>query len=207
MRAFPSLLSLSLSLAAATAAGCVDPGADDLGDDLADAEALDADAPALSQQTSALCWIGTTPPAADWTHNFATDPNQIRLITDYGTDACADYVVRLTNGGTPGYEQGTISIYLTGAVPTSPEACVGTSLTVRKWTPPTTTSGWTSSATTTYGEWTATGCDFPRTYTATSYWTSGIRFEISTKRSYCPGGGPLCVLQHGLPFKVKVTEG
>lgn len=169
--------------------------------------AADLDGALLSSTESALCGAGSTPPSPNWTHNFATDPNQIRSISAYGTDSCANYVVRLNNGVSPTYEQGMISIYLTGAVPTTAESCVGTSLTVRRWKPPVEDAGWTATTTTTHGEWTATGCNFPRTYSSSSYWTSGVRFEMSAMRSYCPGGGPFCVLQYGLPLKIKVTEG
>jgi hypothetical protein len=201
----PFSLSLSLSVSL-LGTGCVAEEGAGGGDPTADP--ADQDGALLSSMESALCGAGTTPPATNWTHNFATDPDQIRSISGYGTDSCANYVVRLNNGVSPTYEQGTISIYLTGAVPTTAESCVGTSLTVRKWKPPVQDAGWIATTTTTHGEWTATGCEFPNTYSSSSYWTSGVRFEMSAMRSYCPaGGGPWCVLQYGLPLKVKVKEG
>lgn len=206
---FPSLSfslssSLSLSLlcsAAALAAGCV---AED-GAPFADDAAAPADATALAQVASALCSPGTTAPAPDWTHYYATDPDQLRSITDYGTTGCANYVVRLVNGGRPNWEQGSIRISASGAVATTPEACVGTSLTVRRWIPPTDGgTTWSIATTTSHGEWTASGCEPPQAYSATSYWTSGIRYEASQQRSYCPNGGPYCAVQYGLPLKIKV---
>jgi hypothetical protein len=200
----PVSLSLSLSLAGT---GCVaeqgdapsgsDPAAD-----------VDAGGAPLSSTESALCSAGTTPPSPDWTHYFATDPDQLRSIASYGTTSCANYVVRLVHGGSPTYEQGGITVNLTGSLPTTPESCIGTSLTVRKWSPPTENADWVQTTFTTYGEWTATGCNFPRAYSDHPYWNSGTRFEMSAMRSYCPaGGGPWCVLQYGLPLKVKVKEG
>jgi hypothetical protein len=188
------LFPLSLSLAAA---GCI-----------ADFSANEPDEAVLSTTESTLCIVGTTPPAPDWTHNFATDPDQLRSITSYGTNSCASYVVRLNNGGSPTYEQGRIVVTLNVPVPTTPESCVGTSLTGRRWLPPTTDTGWVATTVTTYGEWTATGCTLPRSYSNYSYWVSGVRYELSAKRAYCPsGGGPFCALQYGLPLKIRVTEG
>jgi hypothetical protein len=198
MRSFLFSLPLSLSLAAT---GCVADEADG-----GDSEAAEPDDPTLASTTSALCSAGTTPPAPDWTHYFATDPDQIRSISNYGTTSCANYVVRIVNGVSPTYEQGEISAYLTGTVPTTAESCVGTSLTGRRWQPPTVNTGWVATTVTTYGEWTATGCNFPRAYNNDSYWSSGVRYELSAMRSYCPSGGPWCVLQYGLPIKIKVTD-
>lgn len=192
-----SSLPAVLSLALAGAAGCVaDPS-----EEAADLE----DAPALAEAQSALCAaIVTAPPAADWTHYFASAPNQIRSIGDYGTTNCANYVVRLINGGSPDYEQGYIRIYTTGELPTTPEACVGTSLTVRRWIPPTSGTAWDVATVTTNAEWTASGCVAPQAYTGSSFWTSGVRYEASSQRAYCPNGGPFCSVQYGLPIKVKV---
>lgn len=200
MRSFPSLLSLSLAL---TAVGCVG-GATDLDDaDLDDPAALEDQEPALSETASALCYIGTSPPAASWIHSFADDPDQLRVITNYGTDACADYTVRLDNGVSPHYERGRLVASVTNT-PDNAEACVGTSVTVRKWTR---TSGgsWTSTATTDYGEWTASGCD-QASLNLSSVGSTSVYMQISTKRSYCPSGGPWCSTTYGLPLKVKVYE-
>ncbi len=200
MRSLPSLLSLSLAL---TAVGCVDGAADLDGAVLDDPAALEAQEPALSETTSALCFIGTVPPAANWIHSFVDDPDQLRVITNYGTDACADYTVRLDNGGSPYYQRG----YLTASVTNTPnnaEACVGTSVTIRKWTR-TSSGSWTSAATTEYGEWTASGCDQASNSAFSGSGTLAY-MEISTKRSYCPSGGPWCSTTYGLPLKVKVMQ-
>lgn len=160
----------------------------------------------LAQTEAALCGAGTTPPAWDWYHNFGLHPDQLRSIADYGTTSCANYVVRLSYGGSPDYTHGSITISSTGALPTTPEACVGTSLTVRKWAaPPSGSTTWTVTSTTSNAEWTASGCVAP-----SPYWGSpgpnGARFEASSQRVYCPGSGPFCGQFYGLPIKIKVES-
>ena len=185
-----SILAVAIPLSLVT--GCVTDG---------DEPVTDESEPTVSSTESALCGAYGTPPPANWTHDFgATDVTIIRVISDYGTTPCANYVVKLVLGGPPNHDNGKLTASVPD-LPTNAYACVATSLTVRRY-------GYYEPSvvtTTTNGEWTANGCVLTPRFEGTS-WDSPI-IEISAQRAmYCPGGPYCATAVYGLPVKLRAED-
>jgi hypothetical protein len=178
-------------------AGCVtegDEGSTDLGE------------PDVSTTESALCGAYGSPPAANWTHNFGTtDLTVYRTASDYGSTACANYVVKLLYGGYPTYDNGSLRVSFGQALPTSAYACVATSVTVRRYSNDENGDPEVETVTN-HGEWTANGCVLAARSEYTAWESPTI--EISAQRaSYCPNGGPYCATAvYGLPVALRAQE-
>lgn len=172
--------------------GCATDMEDPTLDQLDQDDLIAADDEAVTPSTIAYCLAPPTPPPADdsWTLASVT---MIGLISDYGTGACDAHVQAIRN-----VESVTATA---AATPTTPEACVGTELTMRKYRKDGSTWTFVESESAT-GVWTFEGCRRPKiSWHANT--SSDVRVHIKTSRTTC--SGIYCATVHGLSMTLAAS--
>lgn len=140
-----------------------------------------------SAQASTLCISSPNAPADDVWYVGAAMP-RVGTLENYGTGACDAYLLEARK---------LESLYATPLdIPTTPDACTGTAITIRRYTLVDGRWAYTSGETQ-RGVWTFEGCSVPEVrYDA--HTTGSVRAHLSVSRTTC--SGELCGITRGLPI-------
>lgn len=185
-------LALALSLTVSTSIGCV-----------TDEEVAIDDTEELSDVEQSLCFVPTTPPAAEWYYGLGTPDDETLLLDyNYGTSECSR--ADGSFGNVRGVSVGLPSAWI------SYTDCKSSSLTATIWSR--TGSTWTRRVVTTKsGQPTNEfGCQLSIGYNhvdSTNHFaaTDEIFISASLSRTKCSSSG-YCATTRGLPVRVSGTN-
>lgn len=148
----------------------------------------------LAEDVSSLCILPPTPPAADASWVLSDSDTVRAAYVDPDNGECDAYVVNARH-----VEDLEVTVVDSAS---SPESCVGTSLTVRRYFKNSSGTWTADGASTALGVWTINGCRLPK-LTWNAHTTSDARVHITSKRQY---GSPYSLLLRGLPIVVRATN-
>lgn len=177
-----------LALLAPTLVACVEQEGEPRDDD---ADVSPEDTAGVDEAAAlAVCIAPPTPPAYDRRWTLSSSNPSDEATVDPPNSGCADYVIGARNA------EG-IQVALTSPA-TTPDQCVGTVLTVRKYSQASNSLAWTAAGVVTAsGVWTVTGCRLP-TFAWPAHTTGEARIHITSRRTYT--SGQFIVNLGGLPF-------